>query len=58
VPVEHQPWSLVHGNVDHVDETLLAWAGLPRPSAAPLTHLSDGVDARFGWPRPVGRKDP
>ncbi len=57
IPVEHQPWPLRHADLLHLDETLLASGGLPRPSGEPLVHYSDGVDARLGPPRLVGHRD-
>ena len=50
VPVEHEPWTLLGGTAV-VEESLLAAAGLPPPSAPALVHASPGVDARLGRPR-------
>lgn len=50
VPVEHEPWPLVHAFALSVEETLLASVGLPAPDGAPLVHASVGVRATLGWP--------
>jgi uncharacterized protein YqjF (DUF2071 family) len=53
VPVEHEPWPLRHAELTSLDESLVSAAGLPEPTAAPMVHFSDGVDARLGPPRPA-----
>ncbi len=52
-PAEHEPWPLRRATVDHLDESLLAAAGLRRPDDPPLVHVSPGVHARIGLTRPV-----
>ena len=51
--VGHQAWPLRRATVRHLDETVLAAAGLPARSDPPLVHFSPGVDIRLGLPRPV-----
>jgi uncharacterized protein YqjF (DUF2071 family) len=53
IPVEHEPWALRRAELVHLDETLLAAADLAQPTAEPVVHYSDGVEARLGAPRPV-----
>ncbi len=53
VPVEHEPWPVRAGEIVELDESLTRAAGLPPPHGEPVVHYSDGVDARFGPPRPV-----
>lgn len=53
LPVEHQPWPLHHAEVDDLEESLLAAAGLPEPDDEPVVHYSPGVDVRLGPPRLV-----
>jgi len=55
VPVEHQPWALRSSALVSHEDSLLAEAGLPASTAPSLVHTSGGVDARLGWPQPVGR---
>jgi uncharacterized protein YqjF (DUF2071 family) len=50
-PVEHQPWPLVHADVEELDEDVVAATGLPPPDGDPFTHFSPGVDVRLGRPR-------
>lgn len=50
VPVEHEPWPLVHASAPVVEETLLASVGLPPPHGPPVVHASAGVHATLGWP--------
>lgn len=50
VPVHHEPWPLHHAEVEDLEETLLAAAGLPEPEGPPLVHWSPGVSARLGLP--------
>lgn len=54
IPVEHEPWLLRQAELVHLEETLFAAAGLAQPTAEPVVHYSDGVDARLGVPRLVG----
>lgn len=41
--VHHSPYPLQRAEVDTLDETLLAAAGIDRPDAAPLVHYAAGV---------------
>ena len=50
---DHPPWVLRTARVTHLEEDLVAAAGLPAPAGPPLVHFSDGVDVRIGAPRPV-----
>lgn len=53
-PVRHEPWTLRHGTIVELRQTLTRGAGLPDPEAAPLVRLSPGVGpVRLGPPRPV-----
>ncbi len=55
VPNRHEPWPLREADLVHLDDTLVAAAGIPgvvdRPPDSVL--FSTGVEAVFGWPRPV-----
>jgi uncharacterized protein len=51
---EHDLWPLRRANIEMVDETLIAAAGLPQPSGPPIAHYSNGVEVRIGRPRRVG----
>jgi uncharacterized protein YqjF (DUF2071 family) len=53
VPVEHPPWPLRKARLVHLEENLLASAGLPPPASEPLVHFSPGVHSRIGRPRLV-----
>jgi uncharacterized protein YqjF (DUF2071 family) len=46
----HRPWPLHRAEVVAVDDSLIAAAGLPAPSGAPLAHFSPGVDVTIGPP--------
>lgn len=48
---EHPRWPLRHADIERVDETVIAAAGLPEPSGPPIAHYSDGVEVRIGRPR-------
>ena len=48
---EHAPWPLRHARVLHLDENLIAAAGLPAPEGPPLVHWSPGVEVRVGVPK-------
>lgn len=53
-PVHHEPWTLRHGTVAELRQTLTGAAGLPEPGPVALVHLSPGVGpVRLGPPRPV-----
>ena len=54
-PVEHPQWPLFSGELAHLDETLLAAAGLDRPAQAPHVMWSPGVPVRVGRPVPLRR---
>jgi len=48
----HGPWPLFTGTLTHLDETVVAAAGLPAPVGEPLVHTSPGVGVRIGpWRR-------
>lgn len=55
VPNEHEPWPLHHADLLHLDDSLVAAAGLPGlVDRAPDSVLaSPGVTTRFGLPFPV-----
>jgi uncharacterized protein YqjF (DUF2071 family) len=53
-PVEHEPWPLSRGVIEHSTESLLTSSGLPIPVGEPMVHFSEGVrDVRLGAPRPL-----
>ncbi|MCI3271446.1 YqjF family protein [Streptomyces cylindrosporus] len=60
LPNAHPRWSLHRAELLECDEDLVAAAGLPAPSGAPVSVLySPGVPARFGRPaRPAGIPTP
>jgi uncharacterized protein len=49
----HDPWPLRRARALHVEDELLAAAGLPAPTGEPLVHFSDSVEVRIGTPRRV-----
>lgn len=55
IPVEHEPWPLRQAELVSLDETLLRAVGLAPGAGDPLVHFSEGVHARFGMPRRLGR---
>jgi uncharacterized protein len=46
----HPPWPLHRATVHRCDDGLIAAAGLPQPTDAPIVHYSEGVDVRIGRP--------
>ncbi|MES1211999.1 MAG: DUF2071 domain-containing protein [Leifsonia sp.] len=55
VPNEHPTWPLRRAELQHLDETLIAAAGLPTPAGAPVSVLfSEGVPVTFGMPGMMG----
>jgi hypothetical protein len=46
----HDPWPLHRAEATHVDDHLVAAAGLPLPTGEPLVHFSPSVTVRIGWP--------
>lgn len=49
-PVDHPEWPLHHAEVLHLDDHLVAAAGLPRPEEPAHAMWSPGVDVRVGRP--------
>jgi len=49
--VAHKPYPLAHATVLHLEQTLLAAAGIPEPEGDPVVHFSPGVDVRIGRPK-------
>lgn len=47
-PVAHEPWSLHRGELHHLHDELVAVAGFPASTGAPLVHVADPVTARVG----------
>lgn len=47
--VRHQPYALHDASVEHLEESLLAAAGVVVPAAPPLAHFSPGVDVTIYW---------
>lgn len=50
-PASHAPWPLQRAHAMHVQDELVAAAGLPRPTSKPLVHYSESVEVRIGWPQ-------
>ena len=50
---EHPPWPLHRGEVVHLDDHLMAAAGLPAPVGEPIIHHSPGVEVQIGFPHAV-----
>jgi uncharacterized protein len=50
----HDPWPLHRARATHVQDELLAAAGLPEPGGEPLVHYSPSVEVRIGWPHQLG----
>jgi uncharacterized protein YqjF (DUF2071 family) len=48
---EHEVWPLHRAEVVHLDDGLVAAAGLPAPEGPPVVHWSPGVHVRIGVPR-------
>jgi uncharacterized protein YqjF (DUF2071 family) len=54
VPNEHPTWALHRAELRHLDENLIAAAGIPAPAGAPVSVLfSPGVPVSFGRPHRV-----
>jgi uncharacterized protein YqjF (DUF2071 family) len=51
--VDHPPWPLHAARIEHVEETVLAAAGLPAPTTPPIGLFSPGVAARFARRTPA-----
>lgn len=49
--VDHDPWPLYRGRLRHLDESLVAAAGLPAPSGEPNVMWAPSVDVRVDRPR-------
>jgi uncharacterized protein YqjF (DUF2071 family) len=45
--VSHPPWPLHAARVGHLEETVLAAAGLPSPATGPIALFSPGINTRF-----------
>ncbi|WP_251152628.1 DUF2071 domain-containing protein [Cellulosimicrobium sp. Marseille-Q4280] len=57
IPVEHEPWTLRRGSVEHLATDALERHGFSA-AGAPLVHVAARpVDARLGFPRPAGRPE-
>lgn len=52
-PVDHPPWELHEAELLHLDDHLVAAAGLPHPEGPPSVMWSPGVDVRVGRPHTV-----
>ena len=52
-PVDHPRWVLHRAVAEHVDDSLIAAAGLPAPTGEPHCMFSPGVPVRIGMPRRV-----
>ncbi len=56
-PVEHPVWPLHEARLLHLDDQLVAAAGLPSPSDPPHALWAPGVEVRVGRPRRLPRSD-
>ena len=54
----HDPWPLHRARVLHLDDELVAAAGLRPPEGEPLVHHSPSVAVRIGWPYDVTTGSP
>jgi uncharacterized protein len=50
IPVEHEPWPLVDGELVDLEENVVA-SHVPPPAGPPVVHYASGVNARLGWPQ-------
>jgi len=48
--IEHPPWPLRRATLDHLDDELVAAAGLTPSDDAPLVHYTPGTSIRIGRP--------
>jgi len=48
--VEHPPWELSDARITHIQQSIVAAAGLTQPHGHPALHYSPGVDVRIGAP--------
>ncbi len=48
--IEHEPWPLHRATLDHLDDDLVAAAGIVPSSDAPLVHYTPGTSIRIGRP--------
>jgi uncharacterized protein YqjF (DUF2071 family) len=49
--VDHEPWPLHRAELVHLDESIIAAAGLPAPEGEPVVLWSPGLEVRIGRPR-------
>ena len=49
--VDHPPWQLHRAELLHLDQSVIAAAGLPVPIGKPVVLWSPGVEVRIGRPR-------
>ena len=49
----HDAWPLHRAALVHLDDSLVAAAGLPCPRGEPLVHYAPSVEVRIGWPSRV-----
>ncbi len=49
--VDHPPWQLHRAELVHLDQSVIAAAGLPAPIGEPVVLWSPGVEVRIGRPR-------
>ncbi len=49
--VDHSPWQLHRAELLHLDQSVIAAAGLPVPIGEPVVLWSPGVEVRIGRPR-------
>jgi len=50
-PVNHEPWQLEKGNIEYLNDELVAAAGLDTPNETPVVHWTKGVEVRIGRPK-------
>lgn len=52
-PVSHGVWPLRRAELLHLDDDLVAAAGLPQPVGEPVVHWTEGTEVRIGRPQLV-----
>lgn len=47
-PIEHAPWPLQNAKVVRLQQNLIEYSGVPRPSGTPLAHYSADLKVKIG----------
>lgn len=55
-PVSHGVWPLRRAELLHLDDGLMAAAGLPDPAGDPIVHWTQGTEVRIGRPQLVASR--